>query len=291
VDAHGDALGVAHLPGDRWRHSHDALKFQIYLDARFLGIQIQSEVYGLFTHHHSDEGRTAYGNLSQREKRLQTIVPDLVTANHPEGSVLQTPGPQMHEIKRIQSILSFNRITGISTGQNDLYKARLRSSFVRATDRRVNKIPAEYKAKARAADARFVGGGSGRIPNALNAMPEVKGIAFGALGEVSNSVNVLIDGFAHEGALKNPDRFGQSNYKAAYGVIHWWLKRRWSRLAVITAVASRHDALRYVGGAAQRQAATQHARAQEQDDWRVDGAFREAESEGYSQGWGARFNA
>ena len=74
-------------------------------------------------------------------------------------------------------------------------------------------------------------------------------------------------------------------------MIHWWLKRRWSRLAVIAAVDSRHDALRYVGGAAQRQAATQHARAQEQDDWRVDGAFREAESEGPCQGWGARFNA
>ena len=74
-------------------------------------------------------------------------------------------------------------------------------------------------------------------------------------------------------------------------MIHWWLKRRWSRLAVITAVASRHDALRYVGGAAQRQAAAQHARAQDQDDWRVDGAFREAQSEGFSQGWGARFNA
>ena len=102
----------------------------------------------------------------------------------------------MHEIKRIQSILSFNRITGISTGLNDLYKARLRTPFVRATDRRVNKIPAEYKSKARAADARFVGGGSGRILNALNAMPEVKGIAFGALGEFSNSVNALIDGFA-----------------------------------------------------------------------------------------------
>ena len=106
-------------------------------------------------------------------------------------------------------------------------------------------------------------------------MPKVKGIAFGALGEFSSSVNVLIDGFAHEGALKNPDRFGQSNYKAAYGAIHWWLKRRWRRLAVITAFASRHDAVRYVGGSAQRQAATQHARAQYRDDWRVDDAFRE----------------
>ena len=63
----------------------DALKSQIYLDARFLGVEIQKEVCGLFTHHHSDEGRTTYGNHSQREKRLQTIVPDLVTANHPGG--------------------------------------------------------------------------------------------------------------------------------------------------------------------------------------------------------------
>ena len=122
-------------------------------------------------------------------------------------------------------------------------------------------------------------------------MPEVKGIAIGALGEFGSSVNVPIDGFAHEGALKNPDRFGQSNYRASYGAIHWWLKRRWSRLAVIPAVASRHDALRYVGGSAQRQAATQHARAQERGEWRVDGAFREPELEGSSQGWGARFNA
>ena len=104
-------------------------------------------------------------------------------------------------------------------------------------------------------------------------------------------MNVLIDGFAHEGALKNPNRFGQSNYKAAYGSIHWWLKRRWSRLVVITAVASRHGALRYVSGAAQRQAATQHERAKEPGDWRVDGAFREAESGGFSKGWGARFNS
>jgi hypothetical protein len=43
--------------------------------------------------------------------------------------------------------------------------------------------------------------------------------------EFSESINVLIQGFAHEGALKNPGKFGQSNYKAAYGQIHWWLKR------------------------------------------------------------------
>jgi hypothetical protein len=37
--------------------------------------------------------------------------------------------------------------------------------------------------------------------------------------------------------------FGLSNYKAAYGQIHWWLKRRWARLAVITAIEARYAGL------------------------------------------------
>ena len=71
----------------------------------------------------------------------------------------------------------------MSTGLADLYSVRRRSPFLRAAGRRVDKIPAEHRAKARAADAQFVGGGSGRILNALSAMPEGKGIAFGVLGE------------------------------------------------------------------------------------------------------------
>ena len=112
-----------------------------------------------------------------------------------------------------------------------------------------------------------------------------------ALGKFGSSVNALIDGFAHEDDLKIPDRFGQSNYKAAYVATHWWLKRRWSRLAVIAAVASRHRALRCVGGSAQRQAATEDARAQDRGGWRVDAAFREPTTDGFFQEWGARFNA
>ena len=48
---------------------------------------------------------------------------------------------------------------------------------------------------------------------ALKAMPQVRGIALGAFGEFSESINLLIDGLAHEGVLKNSDKFGQSNYK------------------------------------------------------------------------------
>ena len=100
---------------------------KIYVDGRALGINLQKEEYDLFTRYHSLEGREAYDNLSRRKHSQQTIVPDLTSANHIEGSVLQTTGLQMHEIKRIQSILSFNRNTGIPTGTNDLYSVRRRS--------------------------------------------------------------------------------------------------------------------------------------------------------------------
>ena len=119
---------------------------------------------------------------------------------------------------------------------------------------RKKKVPKEYEAKAKKADETFGAPGSSAVQDALKAMPQVRGIALGAFGEFSESINLLIDGIAHEGALKNPDKFGQSKYKAAYGVIHWWLKRRWARLAVITAIEVRYDALRYTGGSAQQQA-------------------------------------
>ena len=195
------------------------------------------------------------------------------------------------ELKLVKSVRSFSRTTGVLTGPNGHCRVRRRGPLVRAAGCRVAKTPAEYRAKARKADAQFVEGGSGRIPNAPNAKPGAKVIAFSAFGEFSSSMNVPIDGFAHEGALKNPGRFGQSNYKAAYRATNWWLKCRWRRLAVITAFASRHDALRYVGDSAQRQAATQHARAQDRDDWRFDGTFGEQARKSFYQGWEARFGA
>ena len=90
-----------------------------------------------------------------------------------------------------------------------------------------------YGAKPKNADKNFGAPGSSAVQEALKAMPQVRGIALGAFGEFSDSINLLIDGLAHEGALKNSDKFGQSKYKAAYRVIHWWLKRRWARLAAI----------------------------------------------------------
>ena len=145
---------------------------------------------------------------------------------------------------------------------------------MRGADRRAAKVPLEYLGKAKKADGLLGAQGSSAICEALRALPQVWGIALGAFGEFSESINLLIEGLAHKENLKNPGIFGQSNYQAAYGAIHWWLKRRWTRLAVITAVESSYVALGYTGEAAQEQAAVAHAQAQAQGDCRDDGAYR-----------------
>jgi hypothetical protein len=255
---------------------------QIFLDGKFLGLQIQKEVYGLFSRYHSAEGSARYGTLSQKEKKTQTIVPDLVTHHHPPGSILCVPGPQMWELKRIQSAQSFDRGLGTPSGLNQYYRSRPRAAdqpLTRAVDIRTKQVPREYEAKARRADRDFGAHGTANILAALRRLPEVKGLAVGAFGELSSSFDLLIEGMAHEGALKNPERLGQNSYGAAFSTIHWWLKRRWARLALVTAVEMRHDALRYVGGTAQHQAANQHFRSQAQDDWRFETELRQREAD------------
>ena len=105
---------------------------------------------------------------------------------------------------------------GCSSKANRLFNKRQSATFQRAADQRAKKVPKEYAAKAKKADKNFGAPGSSAVQEALKAMPQVRGIALGAFGEFSDSINLLIDGLAHEGALKNSDKFGQSKYKAAY---------------------------------------------------------------------------
>jgi hypothetical protein len=97
-------------------------------------------------------------------------------------------------------------------------------------------------------------------------MPTVKCLAIGAFGEFSDSIITLIEGIAYEGARENAARFGQTDQARAQSMIARWLKKRWSRLSLITAVKSRYDAMRYVEGSAQQQAAELHMWQQQQED-------------------------
>jgi hypothetical protein len=203
--------------------------------------------------------------MSDKEKKKQTIVPDLVMHNHPAESPIYSVGLQMYEIKRTHAVNSFSRFTGRSTGPNSYY-ADVRGQPQNAANRRAQKIPAEYEAKAKKTDSLYSTGETSPVLDALNAMPTVRGLAFGAFGEFSDSVKLLIKGIAYEGAIRNAALFGQTDQAKAQGMISWWLKKRWNRLSLISAVHSRYEALSYVGGSAQQQAAANHARLQRAED-------------------------
>ena len=71
--------------------------------------------------------------------------------------------------------------------------------FVRGADRCVQSIHSEYEANAKKAHRRFGAPGSSDVLKALRDMPQVRGIALGAFDEFSTSVDLLIEGLAHEG--------------------------------------------------------------------------------------------
>ena len=70
------------------RACKNSFKDHIYVDGRIPGADIQKAVYAFFAHYHSRQGRTQHEGLGLKNKRKQTIVPDLTTANQFGGPVL-----------------------------------------------------------------------------------------------------------------------------------------------------------------------------------------------------------
>ena len=71
VDLHGDALGVAVLPGDRWRRAHDIFKINIYQDMKFLRVIVQKEVHGMLKRFYGEEGKDMYDLIIKRRSCRQ----------------------------------------------------------------------------------------------------------------------------------------------------------------------------------------------------------------------------
>ena len=208
-------------------------------DVKSLDLPVKMEPYGLFTQYHSIEGLAAWDNLTDKERKLQGIIPDLFMNG------------QMWELKSIQAVNSFARQTGNKQGANIYYKD---NSSKNATKIRENMIPAGYELKARKADNKY----GGNICQGLRDMQTVIGLVVGAFGEMSANIDQFILNIADDGAINKFEEFGQKSILAAKGIIAWWLKRRWSRISLISTVQMKYDALRYVGGAAQAQAARIH---------------------------------
>ena len=261
VDLHGDSLANAILKGDRWRIAHDTLTKAIGTDMTTLQITHMREVYGMFVNYVSIQGRVEYDNSTREEKRKKTIVPDiLLTGIRAEGSPLRhaTPGPIMYEMKRVHGINTINRATGEITGVNQYYKIPRNynpTEHVKGVDRREHQIPGGYELKAKKTDELLGNPGEQAALDALRELPTVRGLAVGAFGEMSQGIYNLIAGIAYEGAINKPAMFSQRSGTDNRSLISYWLKKRWSRIALISATQVKYDAMRHVGGSPQHRAA------------------------------------
>jgi hypothetical protein len=248
------------------RLKYDSCQKMFFRDGKSVGLSIEYEKYGLFSRYMSTAGRTSHNSLDKSGKRKQGLVPDLVTTNHPATSPIVAPGLQMWELKLVHGICKFSQ-AGESRGLNCWYNTYVTR---KPADKREGVIPKGYEQKAKSADIDFGVPGQTKIFDALKAMTQVRGLVIGAVGEMSGGIYTLIEGMAHEGSLKNPEMFGSSNPVKAKNTIAWWLKKRWSRLAVIATVQCREDAMCYVGGSSQHAAAARHFARGRNTDWGYD---------------------
>ena len=100
-----------------------------------------------------------------------TIVPDLTTEHTAEGSLIQAPGVQMWEVKRVHAVDAMSMLTGESTGPSPYYKPTQARPIQNAPDRRADQISKEYENKARKTDEKNGHRGTTPVLNALKQMP------------------------------------------------------------------------------------------------------------------------
>jgi hypothetical protein len=167
----------------------------------------------------------------------------------------------MYELKRLHGVYTATTDGIQSSTPTKFYNIGIHPKP--GVQKRQDVIPAEYAKKVKIVEDKYTGSDQ-QIIESFKQIPEVIGLAVGAFGELSTNFEDLIKKVAEEGALTSYEKFGAASPQAARGVIAWYLKKRWSRLAVISEVQCRFNGLAYAGATnAQAQAAAQHTHQQQ----------------------------
>ena len=142
IDLHGDAnMNSSRIPGDSWRKIHDTVKQHVMAEAALAGIPSDCEVYGLFSNL-LPAALTEVGGELHMARARQGKVPDF-------RFLLPTPdGPNncLAELKVI------------SAGKTWFP----RGTAGKGTERRADKLEAEYERTLRDLDVRFLGAAPAR---------------------------------------------------------------------------------------------------------------------------------
>jgi len=222
----------------------------VALDLTKMGVEVLTEVPGLFTSVIPERARVRLAGLAPRV--VSALVPDLATRGYSGDSPMATVTWQMMEVKTIH----------VSDANQSWYQKRVDGGgggLKKGVEVRAAAVPGEYKRKAAIADEKYCdvprGGPPGPILRRLTELPEVLPLVFGSLGDTSASVTKLGKAAAMEGARRRQCRVSFNtkgdNVEQAAALMSWWMRRRWGRLAILRALMVKESALREVTGSRQ----------------------------------------
>ena len=204
--------------------------------AKEMGLHIVTEVYGLFAAAIPQAGRQQLAGLPARKRH--GLVPDFLTR-------LRT-GPSQEEVEYLGEL----KVVHLSRSwykPSDRYEAGQRKIPV---SRRARQLPRDYVRKAQKADQQYCGtrpGTVGPVEARLRTFTHVVPLVFGAFGEVSEGVELLLSKIAAAGAKRHWRRMKARKEEEAIGALVWLLRRRWGMTAVRENARLTLDRLQYVG--------------------------------------------
>ena len=221
VDPYGDNIMSTVLPGDHWRTRHDKLKLAIHSLCTWARLPATAEVFGLFSHLIPAQALTRL----ERGRKRQALVPDfrLEMPSSLGGTKLQ-----LAELKVLSCCSTW-------------YPTRAGAN-VRGTDKRARGLQSEYRKKASNIDHDIIGVSKderGPVERRLEEFGTLLGICFGAWGEASEDVHLLIQALAESRLAFQGLQRGKPGSKAELGAIVGQIRRRLS----ITAMKAQVDCL------------------------------------------------
>ena len=208
IDQYGDNLQATNLVGDHWRKRHDSLVQLTYQMCLWGGVNVEMEVFNLFSGAVRQEGLSRLERAEQR----QGLVPDLritvppLLGRHRGGAVgSQDEEEEEEERAAARAATVWNGNVRVSPVLHEMKviscsKTRYRPSWdTRAVDVRASHLQEEYTKKAQAADRRYNGvpeGEVGPCERKLVELGAVRGLVAGNFGEVSEPWHALLSALA-----------------------------------------------------------------------------------------------
>ena len=237
VDKFGDAVMAASLPGDGFRRRHDAIKLRILGLLRWAGIEVDCEVFNVFAGLIPQEGLS---RLEQGRKR-QGLVPDFRLRVPARGQ-----GPQVEELV----LAELKSISSCPTR----YKRNPRAT-TKAVDRRASTLPNEYTQHAKMLDRVYGGtpdGVVGPVQAKLQSFPPLRRWVFGAWGEASEDVHILVHDLAtsrakHQRQLEGRWRWSRRSGEGEIAILTGQVRRVLSTVGVRSQARCLLDRLQGLG--------------------------------------------